>query len=439
MRSVTDSRSMTASLTRSPFVWGGMATAVFYGLVHGKLLSGWLIDAYFVGHPVFYVATALFFVGIAALAIKAVDVARQRGDLVEPLLGPIGSERQTAGDCGALLERLDRLSPVRQGDYIVARLRDALRYVGRSGTADTMEDHVKYLADLDVGRMHAGYGLVRLIVWAIPILGFLGTVIGIALAIANLSPQALEDSLPQVVAGLGVAFNTTTLALVLSIVLMFAQFRIGQSESGLLDMVDRRTEAELIGRFEQSTSHDDGQQAAIRRMTETLLKANDRLVSRQIELWRGSMETAQKRWAETTGASAGQLKAALSGALADSLKTHAGHLAAAERESAEQNRQHWDRVQRALVQSGETSGAMQRTVVRQSEALARAIEATGQVVKLEEALNRNLSALSGAANFEQTVMSLAAAIHLLNGRLAQTPVDPSQISLEGQPRKGHAA
>ena len=63
---------------------------------------------------------------------------------------------------------------------------------------------------------------------AIPVLGFLGTVIGITLAIGKLSPQALEDSLPEVMTSLSVAFYTTTQALGLSIVLMFAQFLITQ-------------------------------------------------------------------------------------------------------------------------------------------------------------------------------------------------------------------
>ena len=52
--------------------------------------------------------------------------------------------------------------------------------------------------------------------------------------------------------------------------------------------------------------------------------------------------------------------------------------------------------------------------------LGRAVEATGEVIRLEDALNRNLTALAGAKHFEQTVISLAAAIHLLNARLAET-------------------
>jgi len=42
-----------------------------------------------------------------------------------------------------------------------------------------------------------------------------------------------------------------------------------------------------------------------------------------------------------------------------------------------------------------------------------AIQAAGEVTRLEDALNRNLAALAGSKNFEETVVSLAAAIHLL--------------------------
>ena len=65
--------------------------------------------------------------------------------------------------------------------------------------------------------------------------------------------------------------------------------------------------------------------------------------------------------------------------------------------------------------------ALQTSINAQAEVMARAIEATGEVSRLEDSLNRNLAALAGSQNFEQTVMSLAAAIHLLNARLSETP------------------
>ncbi len=58
-----------------------------------------------------------------------------------------------------------------------------LQHVRRHGSAETLDDELKYLSDIDAGRLHTGYGLFRVIVWAIPILGFLGTVIGITMAL----------------------------------------------------------------------------------------------------------------------------------------------------------------------------------------------------------------------------------------------------------------
>ena len=55
---------------------------------------------------------------------------------------------------------------------------------------------------------------------------------------------------------------------------------------------------------------------------------------------------------------------------------------------------------------------------------------TDQVAKLQETLNQNLRTLAGAKNFEQTVMSLAAVIHLLNARLGELPGDSPQVELE---------
>jgi len=53
-------------------------------------------------------------------------------------------------------------------------------------------------------------------------------------------------------------------------------------------------------------------------------------------------------------------------------------------------------------------------------------------------LPTNLSALAGSKNFEDTVMSLAAAIHLLNSRLGGL-AEPSHIELKHAQGKGRAA
>jgi hypothetical protein len=57
---------------------------------------------------------------------------------------------------------------------------------------------------------------------------------------------------------------------------------------------------------------------------------------------------------------------------------------------------------------------------------------------LEKALNQNLAALAGSKNFEDTVMSLSAAIHLLNTRLGK-PGETTHVDLRAPQVKGRAA
>ena len=321
------------------------------------------------------------------------------------LLEPVPHGGQTLDDCDLLLDQLDQAPAAWQNDYLVRRFRDALEYLRRSGTIKGLDEHLRYLADVDAGRQNAGYSFVRLVVWAIPILGFLGTVVGITMAIANLSPQALEASLPKVTGGLGVAFDTTALALALSMVLMFVQHVVDRNETMLLNQVDR-TEAELIGRFEELDDGPDGQLLAVRRMMEAMVQSTEQLVQHQTQLWWSTVESAKQRWDQLIAATGKQLETSLTAALEESLRAHAQELGAQEDALAEKNCRNWERLQQFLLQNTETFGSLQsRSSRRRSRLPAR--RASGQIARLEETLNRNLAALAGSKNFEQTVMSLA--------------------------------
>lgn len=354
----------------SPILWGALAGTGFFALVHAGVLGREFFPRYCAGHPVNYTETYLFFAGLAVLAIKAVNLAAQRQGLAAALLGPVPRGGQSVVESESLLARLQKLSPLRQDDYLVRRLREGLQYVRRRESAEGLDEHLKHLSDLDNERAHAGFGLLRLIVWAIPILGFLGTVIGITMAIASLKPNALEESMLEVTAGLGVAFDTTALALALSIILMFVQYYVDRAETALLAEVDERAEAELIGRFPHLAAPQDHDSAAVRRLAETMIQSLEQLVRRQAELWRSSLDAAQDRWAHMASEAGRQLQSALASSLGETLAVHA----------------------------------------------------RGQ---------------SEARRFEETVASLAAAIHLLNARLGETP-HPS-TALHDRARKASQA
>jgi biopolymer transport protein ExbB/TolQ len=432
---VIHANKLAALLTRSPFLWGGLAAVGFYTLLDSGQLAvivgqdaGEYFRRYFAGHWINYSEGVMFFIGLAALVLKLVDVLGQTAAVGEPLLDRPPAQGQTADDCDGLLAQLDRAPARLQDSYLVARLRAGLEHVRRRGSAEALDDELRYLAEADAAKAHGSYALVRIIIWAIPILGFLGTVVGITLAIANLAPQALEQSLSTVTAGLGVAFDTTAVALTLSIILMFGQFLCDKLEGRLLERVEARAAGELTGRFQHTGTGGDPQVAAVRRMTDAVLQSTERIVQRQAEIWQASIEASQQQWSQTAAVTQQQFETALTTALTRSLQAHAGQLASSAQQSAEENQRHWSGVQQALVQTAEAMAAQQRELARQGEVLRQVVETTAQVIKLEEALNRNLAALGGSQNFEETVQSLAAVIHLLNARLGQAPTNAPALT-----------
>lgn len=95
------------------------------------------------------------------------------------------------------------------------------------------------------------YSMTRYIIWLIPSLGFIGTVIGISLALAYAGEVDLQDPslLAELTKRLAVAFNTTLLALVMSAVLVLIQHIVQAREEGVLNEVGQYCLDNLINRL----------------------------------------------------------------------------------------------------------------------------------------------------------------------------------------------
>ena len=85
-------------------------------------------------------------------------------------------------------------------------------------------------------EIESSYNILRYIAWAIPSLGFIGTVLGIGAALANAGLGI--DNIELVTHPLGMAFDTTLIALVESIVLMFFMYNMQHREEQLLNAID---------------------------------------------------------------------------------------------------------------------------------------------------------------------------------------------------------
>ncbi len=420
-------------LARSPVIWGSAAAAIVLAPFALGMIDSQFLCRYIAGHPIQYTETAAFVGGVAVLAAKGLVVAQERRCLSAALLGPRPAHPQPIESCHEMLSRLASSTITAQDCLFGRRLREGLRHVLHRGSADKLDEHLQTLADVDAAAAHSSYALVRAIIWGIPILGFLGTVVGITIALANLSPKALEESLPHVTAGLGVAFDTTALALALSMALVFVQLIVDGFEQRMLAAVQSTAADELLGRFEHASAPVDSSQAHVRRMAEAVIAATERIVQRQAELWRATIDEARERWSSLATVAREQTEAALSTALAHGTQQLAAQVAIAAQATAEVNHKHWSQVQRALGEQVDAARGQQTELVRQGEVLLRVLEATGQIARLEECLNRNLAALSGTRNLEETLVSLSAAANLLTARLAGGHATAASVEL--RPRR----
>lgn len=424
-------------LLLTPLILGGALTGIFYLAIYQGYIDEPLVVRYFAGHPVEMVTTSLFFVALMAQFLHLLAVYPERRALQALSLGEVPAGGQPVSECPQLLERLDQFSTYLKSSYLYQRLRWAVEYVRRKHSVDKLDDELKYLSDLDAEARHGRHAFVRVIIWAVPMLGFLGTVIGLTAAIGNLSPDVSNDSLHLVTNALGNAFDTTALALALSMVLMFTQFVVDRTEMNLLDLVDARTHEELASRFQTITQSEEPVFRAVQEMSERLLEGTSQLVEQQASLWRASLDEGQRQWSELAQAQQQQLESALSKVIGQQLQAHAQSIHQTEHELLEKQQQHWASFQTALVQMSEALNKQHSELSRQGEILLQIIQGTQQIVKLEDALNRNLSELSGHVDFQEAIHSLSAAAHLLTAKLNSD--DHRQVKLPRPLAEGDAA
>ena len=404
-----------------PVLLGLGVSVGFYVMVFNGPLNVPLFERYFAGHPVAYVASTMFFIGVVALVSKLSNVTAQSSMLDLVQLGRIPRGGQQVKDCEGLIHTLDKLPPRIAQGYLANRLRRLLVKIQRKGGPVGLEEDLNYQSEIDAIEQQDSFALVRILIWATPMLGFLGTVIGITRALGDLDfsqmANSIEDGMTGLLSGLYVAFDTTALALTLSIVLMFLQFIVDRLETQLLSRVDRRAESEMLGRFAAAGGSQDPNVASIHRMGEAVIQSTEQVVEKQAELWKATVDEAHERWSRLTGATTDQVQTAIANGLGDAMGRHVAQLTDALNTSRLHAQAQWESLDERLDAHAERMDRQQRALVQQGEVMTRAIQSAGEIASLERSLNDNLEALDSARHLEETLMDLSSAVHMLNSRL----------------------
>jgi hypothetical protein len=396
------------------FVVGLPLAAVILFFIHQQP-AGSLARRY-VSHPVENVEVLLFCCALGALLAKLGSMLVERVAFRQNLVPSWDGDTVQISEAARLLVEVERRPGWLRSTCLGRRVSNVLEFLTSRGSATELDDQLRSLADADSVGLESSFSLVRFITWAMPILGFLGTVLGITAAIAGVTPEQLEKSLSGVTDGLALAFDATALALALTMVVMFLTFLVERLEQGLLESVDRWVERQLAHRFERISAAGGDVAAVVRQHSQATIEATGKLVETQAAIWAKALEAANRRQADLEADFRKQLGAAVEAALEKTLDTHSRRLAALEKQLVG--------PATVLVDKLAVLTKLADRMAAQTEALTRLQEGDKQLIRLQQELQHNLAMLADAGAFQQAVHSLTAAIHLLTaqaGSLTRRP------------------
>jgi biopolymer transport protein ExbB/TolQ len=176
------------------------------------------------------------------------EIGAQRALLEAGYLKKDGGTVILPSDAREHLRTLDQLPPAQRESVLPRVLAAALKRFGATGNVQDASTTVHNVCESESNRLDAELSILRFSVWVTPAIGFVGTVRGIGLALQG-AELAVQGDTSSVTNGLGIAFNSTLVALMLSIVLMYVLYEIQLAQERLVLDTENYAEQELISRL----------------------------------------------------------------------------------------------------------------------------------------------------------------------------------------------
>ena len=430
----------------------GLALYVgLFTLIQRQVITHETLLRYIAGHPVSQVTTAMFLIGLAALLLAAKNIFDQYSTLGAISLAKRSRKDDSAADSESAdhqpgdesnasraqryLDRLVQLPSRFHPHYLWRRLDSALGHIKRNDSAEHLDDELKYLSEADADEKHDRYALVRILIWATPMLGFLGTVLGISEALGNIAvgpDNNFQEMMSGLRSSLYVAFDTTALALTFSIVLMFIQFLNDRFETQLLHSVDGRARQELISHFDVAGLDKDPLLRSVERAGRKMLKSSEQLVAKQIELWRHSIESAQAAWVENNTKAHEVIQQNLSQAVTAAVEQLGESINRTISQTDQQLARRWEQWQVAFSENARLMCDQQEHLSHTGSKMADVMDKIKDISFAQKQISDYLEALPNTDHFADASANLSTAVRLLEYRL--TGIDPEPTQVEDKKR-----
>ena len=166
---------------------------------------------------------------LAIMAFKAIQQRREAEVLESEFLRLPDGVKILPEDTREYMRQVESLPIDTRGLLVPRALLGALARFGATRNVQDASTVAHGICQSEAERLDSDLALLRYIAWAIPAIGFIGTVRGIGDALSQ-AHKAVTGDISGVTEGLGVAFNSTLIALLLSILLMFLMQQLQQAQ-----------------------------------------------------------------------------------------------------------------------------------------------------------------------------------------------------------------
>lgn len=234
-----------------------LVTVGFYAVL-ATLPDGRLVALFTERGAVQYVTVLFFFWAVSILLIKLLKISRQHAAAQYDQLVPADPDFVLSpGTVNAVLAHLHRICADPAQFILFNRVEFALSNLKNMGRISDVDDVLRSKAENDVDVMESSYTLVRGLIWAIPVLGFIGTVQGLSGSLGSFGQvlvdtedfASIKPALKEVTAGLSTAFDTTFVALVAALVVQLLLTLVRKREEDMLDDCNEYCQRHIVGRL----------------------------------------------------------------------------------------------------------------------------------------------------------------------------------------------
>ncbi len=261
-------------------------TVIFYVAINNSVKHSYVGELLTNRGWVPYVIILLTIWSGVILAIKYVKLNKQLKIVPMELLPRLPGDNIAADNAHLYVRYIQSVYPQYASNFLTNRIIRALQHFRCRGRSDEVAERLKTQAEADLNAVESSYSMVKVFIWAVPILGFIGTVLGIGQAVDGFAQsiqtaqnfELLKESLGSVTTGLAVAFDTTLLALVMSLVIMFPTNTMQKAEEDFLITVDDYCNDHLLTRISDLNGQDDGSIGTTAALTEAITNLNAQLI-----------------------------------------------------------------------------------------------------------------------------------------------------------------